>query len=130
MNWLLSRSCQVAPPSLERYSAESFDSMNAYTIFESDGAIATSIRPQGARGSPLAPSANRLQVRPPSVVRYSALPLGASSEAPPERKVQPLRRKSHSPANSTSGAFGSMARLEHPVDRLGPLSTRLQVLPA
>src|SRR5262245_59024868 len=104
--------------------------MSAYTILESDGAITTSTRPQDPRGRPLALCAESgCQVLPPSPVWKSALPLGASPFSPPDRKVQPLRRKSHMPANSASGFFGSMARLEQPVDRLAPLSTSAQVFP-
>ena len=57
------------------------------------------------------------------------LPLGAFGPSPPDRNVQPWRRKSHMPAIRTSGFFGSMVTLEQPVDGLVPLSTSDQVLP-
>src|ERR1043165_8350909 len=59
------------------------------------------------------------------------MPLALLSAAlsPPERNVQPLRRKSHIPASSTSGFLGSIVTPEQPVDRLPPLSTSSQVLP-
>ena len=76
--------------------------------------MTTSIRPQGWGGSPL-PSMV-FQDLPPSAVRRSALPLGAFGPSPPERNVQPLRRKSQVPAKSTSGFCGSIVRLEHPVE--------------
>src|SRR5215470_3015769 len=91
----------------------------------SDGAIATSARPHGGGGSPLTAA----QVLPPSALRNRPLPLWASGPSPPERNVQPLRRKSHSPAKSTSGWRGSSATDAQPVDRFGPLRTRLQLLP-
>ena len=58
-----------------------------------------------------------------------ALALGDSGVSPPERNVQPLRRKSQSPANSTSGFFGSIATVLQPVERFGPVRIRSQVLP-
>src|SRR5215475_5878310 len=97
-------------------------------ILESDGANTVSIRPHGAGGRPLA-VASDAQVLPPSVERNIPLPLGTPGPSPPERNVQPLRRKSHIPAISTSGFLGSIATLEQPVDELGPLSTCVQVLP-
>src|SRR5262245_14445100 len=92
--------------------------------------MATSRRPHGFAGRPLPVSLfSSLQVFPPSALRRRVLPLAASGPSPPERNVQPLRRKSHSPAINTSGSAGSMLRLEQPVDRLVPLRTWVQVLP-
>src|SRR6185295_10931652 len=69
------------------------------------------------------------QVRPASVERNMPLALAAFGPSPPERNVQPWRRKSHIPAISTSGFFGSMVTLEHPVDGFDPLSASAQVFP-
>src|SRR5690606_14875025 len=128
--WLLSRASQVWPPSSERYSAESVDSINAYTIFGSDGAIASAIRPYGFSGRPaLAPGVNSVQCAPPSREWNRPLPDGASADSPPERNSQPLRRKSHKLANSESGCFGSIATEAQPVDRFVPARTSDQCLP-
>src|SRR6266566_3597138 len=116
---------QVLPRSRERQSAEAVDSTNAYTTAELEGAIATSTRPHGFGPNPF----NSVQLWPPSVDLNSALALGASGPFPPERKVQPLRRKSQSPAKTTSGFFGSIATVLQPVERLGPVKIRSQVLP-
>src|SRR6185436_5514591 len=94
------------------------------------GAIATSTRPHGVAGRPLlADAVSAVQVRPPSVERCRPEPLAASGPSPPERNVQPRRRKSHSPAIRTSGFDGSIATLEQPVEPLPPRSTSAQVLP-
>src|SRR3954465_15275798 len=82
-----------------------------------EGAMATSMRPYGLGPMPLDTS---LQVFPPSAVLRSALALVASAPSPPDRNVHPLRRKSHRAAKSTSGFFGPLETLEHPVERLGP----------
>ncbi len=56
-------------------------------------------RPHGLGGSPLAVFSFRsVQVAPPSVVFLRPLPLWALGPSPPDRKVQPWRRKSHKPA--------------------------------
>src|SRR5215469_8486481 len=92
--------------------------------------MTTSTRPHGLAGIPLFVCAvSSLQVLPPSAERKRLLPLFASGPSPPERKVQPARRKSHIPANSASGFVGSIARPEQPVERLEPASTRLQLFP-
>src|SRR4051812_44110142 len=119
MFWLVSRCSQVAPPSDDRNSAEALDSISAYTILLSDGANTVSTRPHGIAGRPLA-VASDAQVLPPSVERNIPLPLAAFGPSPPERNDQPLRRKSHIPAISTSGFFGSMVTLEHPVEGFDP----------
>src|SRR5580704_14963893 len=103
--------------------------MNAYTTFESDGATSTSTRPHGPSGSPFALPSSFTHVAPPSALRKSALALGDSGVGPPERYVQPWRRKSHMPAKRTSGFLGSIVRPEQPVDRLLPRSTSDHVLP-
>src|SRR3954462_5429928 len=77
----------------------------------------TSIRPYGFEPRPFGTS---VHVFPPSALRRKALPLGASAPSPPDRNVPPLRRKSHRAAKSTSGFFGSIETLEHPVERFGP----------
>src|SRR5262245_830021 len=102
----------------------------AYTILGFDGAITTSTRPHGAAGNPgFELGVSGVQVLPPSRVRYSAEPLAARGSSPPDRNVQPLRRKSHRPASSASGLLGSIARLEQPVEAFGPLSSSDHVLP-
>src|ERR687887_2377213 len=95
--------------------------------FGDEGAMTTSTRPHGCGGSPF-PSMV-FQVFPPSAVRKSALPLGASGPSPPERNVQPLRRKSHVPAYSVLGFWGSSEIIEHPVEALAPFSTFTHVVP-
>src|SRR6185437_12358280 len=124
MFWLLSRGDQVLPPSSERYSAESGDSTIAYTTCGSEGAIVTAIRPYGLTGKPLFASwVISVQVLPPSAERNKPLADGALGDGPPERNVQPLRRKSHIDANSTSGFFKSMLSPEQPVERFPPFNT-------
>src|SRR5712691_8567901 len=91
-----------------------------------DGATATSTRPHGLGGSVCVTSVHE---RPPSEVLYNPLPLCASGPSPPERNVQPLRRKSQRPAKSTSGFFESMESPEQPVERLPPLRISDQLLP-
>src|SRR5262245_4109400 len=99
-------------------------------IFASEGAITTSSRPHGLAGKPERAEAVRsVQVFPPSAVRKKPLPLGLSGPSPPERNVHPLRRKSQSPANSTSGFVGSMASPAQPVERFGPLRISFQLFP-
>src|SRR5947199_10202248 len=75
------------------------------------------MRPYGFGPRPFDTS---VHVFPPSALRSKALPLVASAPSPPDRNVHPLRRKSHRAAKSTSGFFGSIETLEHPVERLGP----------
>src|SRR5258708_20701696 len=123
MFWLRSFICQVRPPSSERYNAflGGAASTNAYTTLGFDGATATATRPQGFGGRPAALVAvSSLQVAPPSVVLNKPLPLGASGRSPPERKAQPSRRKSPSPAKSVLGAAGSIDTLQHPVGPFAP----------
>src|SRR5262249_41939959 len=94
------------------------------------GATATATRPQGLGGSPRAlRSSSGVQFAPPSLLLNNPLPLGASGPSPPERKVQPLRRKSHIPANSVWGCCGSMLSIEQPVEALAPASTLVQLFP-
>src|SRR6266481_5531703 len=127
---LRSRSSHVLPPSSERNSALRVDSIIAYTTFGFDGAIVTAMRPHGFAGSPLALfSSNSFQVAPPSVVWKNPLPLAAVAFSPPERKVQPFRRKSHMPAKSAFGSCGFMEIIEQPVERFAPLRILLQLLP-
>src|SRR5712691_1000410 len=93
----------------------------AYTTFGFDGAMVTATRPQGFAGSPLALlSSSSFQVVPPSAVWKKPLPLAAAGLSPPERKVQPFRRKSHMPAKSTFGSCGFMEIIEQPVERFAP----------
>src|SRR5512144_1245824 len=92
--------------------------------------MTVSTRPHGLAGSP-APvfAVSSVQLFPPSSERKRPLPLAASGPSPPERNVHPFRRKSHIPAISTSGFFGSIVTEEHPVERLAPFSTRDQWFP-
>src|SRR2546430_11881304 len=88
------------------------------------------MRPYGfARKPLLACGVISVQRLPPSALRYRPPPENAVGPSPPERNVQPLRRKSHRLANSTSGARGSRAMLPQPVDRLAPFSMSCQVPP-
>src|SRR5437868_7231797 len=97
-------------------------------MFGFDGAIVTAVRPHGFDGSPLFEEIS-CHVAPPSVVLNRPLALGAAGPSPPERKVHPLRRKSHRPAKSTFGFDGSMVMIEQPVEALGFFSTFVHVLP-
>src|SRR5689334_8510616 len=88
------------------------------------------MRPYGLVGKPLLPlSVTSVQLLPPSALRNRPLPLGLVESSPPERNVQPLRRKSHRPANSTCGFCASIDSEAQPVDRFGPLRISDQVLP-
>src|ERR1700760_4529660 len=87
------------------------------------------MRPYGLGGMPCCEGAISLHVRPASMLRYSPLPETAFGPLPPERKVQPWRRKSQRPAIRTSGLEGSIATLPQPVDRLDPFNTSDQDLP-
>src|SRR5713226_3696864 len=92
--------------------------------------MVTATRPQGFAGSPLALfSSSSFQVVPPSAVWKKPLPLGAVAFCPPERKVQPFRRKSHMPAKRTLGSCGFMEIIEQPVERFVPFRILLQLLP-
>src|SRR5690242_3945034 len=95
-----------------------------------EGATATATRPHGLGGNPapLAP-VRSVHVAPPSVVLNRLEALGAVALSPPERNVQPRRRKSHIPAYSVLGCAGSIASSEQPVDRLAPFRTLDHVLP-
>src|SRR4051812_29603213 len=98
--------------------------------FGFDGANAIATRPYGFFGKPLLFSGvSSFQVAPPSVDRKSPLAEGALGPSPPERNVQPLRRKSHILASSTFGLLGSIATVEQPVDRFPPFNTWFQVFP-
>src|SRR6266853_2434773 len=90
----------------------------------------TATRPQGLAGSPLAlfPSSS-FQVDPPSVDWKRPLPLGAVEFSPPERNVQPLRRKSHMPANRVFESCELMEIIEQPVEALPPFRILFQVFP-
>src|ERR1700746_3669772 len=92
--------------------------------------MVTAMRPQGLAGSPLALlSSNSFHVAPPSVLWKKLLPLGAVAFSPPERNVQPLRRKSHMPANIVFGSCGFMEIIEQPVERFAPFRILFQLLP-
>src|SRR4029077_5233384 len=92
--------------------------------------MVTAMRPQGFAGSPLALlSSNSFQLAPPSAVWKKLLPLGAVAFSPPERKVQPFRRKSHMPAKRTLGSWELMEIIEQPVERFAPLTILFPLLP-
>src|SRR6266705_6384953 len=132
MFWLRSSICHVLPPFSERYSAfcGGTASMKAYTMSGLDGATLTATRPHGLGGSPDAlADVSSVQVAPPSVLLNRPEALGAVALSPPERNVQPRRRKSHIPAYSVLGRDGSIASIEQPVEALPPFSTCAQVLP-
>ena len=64
-----------------------------------DGATVTATRPHGFGGSPAAlVDVSSVHVAPPSVLLKRPEALGAVALSPPERNVQPRRRKSHIPA--------------------------------
>src|SRR6185436_2338178 len=95
-----------------------------------EGATVTATRPHGLDGSPGAVFSSRLlQFAPPSVVLKSPLPLVTFGPSPPERNVQPLRRKSHIPAKSVLGFCLSIEIIELPVDLLAPLRIFVQTVP-
>src|SRR5258708_4078573 len=99
-------------------------------MLEFDGATVTAIRPYVFFGRPAAVLSSRdCQVVPPSVDLKGPLPLGAVGLSPPERKVQPLRRKSHMPANKMFGSLGFIEIIEQPVERFTPLRILFQFLP-
>src|SRR5260370_42662663 len=106
------------------------DIITTETTVGFDGTILTAIRPHGFAGSPLALfSSSSFQVLPPSAVWKKALPLAALESSPPERNVQPFRRKSHIPANKTFESCELMEIIEQPVETFAPLSILFQVLP-
>src|SRR6267143_2029089 len=97
--------------------------MNAYTTLGLDGAAVTATRPHGFAGRPWAVDSLRsLHVVPPSVLLNNPLALAAVSPSPPDRNVQPLRRKSHIPAYTVFGFFESIDIIEQPVDGLDPFN--------
>jgi len=63
------------------------------------------------------------------VLLNSPLALGAVSPSPPERNVHPLRRKSHIPAYTVFGFFGSIDIIEQPVDGFDPFRIFVHVCP-
>src|ERR1700754_4033723 len=87
------------------------------------------MRPYGFDGKPFDLSVTSVQVLPPSALRNSALALGFVESSPPERNVQPLRRKSHNAEKRTCGFCGSIDSDAQPVDRFGPFKISAQVLP-
>src|SRR5215813_3980299 len=92
--------------------------------------MVTAIRPQGFAGSPFAVfSSSSCQVAPPSAVLNRPLPLSAVGLSPPERKVQPLRRKSHMLAKSVFESPELMDIIPQPVERFVPFRILFQVLP-
>src|ERR1019366_4962572 len=96
----------------------------AYTICVLEGATASAMRPYGFAGRPLLfASVSSVQCSPPSVDLNRPLP------SPPERNVQPWRRKSHIDANSVFGSSGLMLSMPQPVDPFLPASTFVQDLP-
>src|SRR5439155_13761967 len=104
--------------------------MNAYTTFGFDGATLTAMRPHGFDGRPWALlSSSSVHDAPPSVLLNRPLPLVAAGPSPPERNVQPLRRKSHMPAKIVFGLWGSSEIIEQPVERFAPFSTLAHVFP-
>src|SRR5690242_14263258 len=130
MLWLRSSIFHVLPASSLRYSALSGGtaSTNAYTTSGFEGATVTATRPHGFGGRPVL-ALRSVQVAPPSVVLNNAEADGAVGPSPPERNVQPLRRKSHIPAYSVPGWAESIDSSEQPVERFAPLRIWVQVLP-
>src|SRR5436305_742428 len=90
----------------------------------------TATRPQGLAGRPFAFfSSSSFQVDPPSEDWKRLLPLGAVELSPPERNVQPLRRKSHIPAYIVFESCELIEIIEQPVEALLPFRALFQVLP-
>src|SRR3954469_14314143 len=99
-------------------------------MFVFDGAIETATRPNGFLGNPLfAVSETSVHDLPPSAERNNPLADGAVGDSPPERNVQPLRRKSQSDANTTLESFGSSVTDAQPVERFAPFNTWFQCAP-
>src|ERR1700674_85521 len=95
-----------------------------------DGAMVTAMRPHGFAGRPLALfSSSSFQLAPPSAVWKKPLPLAAVEFSPPDRNVQPFRRKSHIAAKRTLLSCELMEIIEQPVERFAPFRILLQVLP-
>src|SRR5215510_10669421 len=121
MNWLASRRFQFCPPSSERKSALFFDSIIAYTTCGFDGATARAILPYGFSGRPLLLlCVSSVQCSPLSVDLKRPLP------GPPERKVQPCRRKSHMAAYMVFPSAALIDIIAHPLEPLAPASTLRQ----
>src|SRR4051812_11402030 len=97
-------------------------------MFEFDGATVTATRPHGFEGRPVEVEMS-FHVAPPSVDLNNALALGAVGPLPPERNVQPWRRKSHIPAYSVFGFCRSSDSIEQPVDGFSAGSTFFHDLP-
>src|SRR5258708_7701303 len=90
----------------------------------------TATRPQGLAGSPFALfSSSSFQVDPASVDWKRPLPPGAVEFSPPDRKVQPLRRKSHMPANRVFESWELIEIIEQPVEAFVPFRILFQLLP-
>src|SRR5436190_7811196 len=88
------------------------------------------MRPHGFGGRPFAFAGSRLANDfAPSCDSNRPEPDTASGPSPPERNVQPLRRKSHSDTNRWPASDGSMLTSAQPVDAFGPLSASVHVLP-
>src|SRR5579864_9644071 len=88
------------------------------------------MRPHGFGGRPFALFSSRsVQLAPLSALIKRPLPLAAVAFSPPERNVQPLRRKSHIPANRIFESCGSMEIMEQPVERFAPFRILFQDLP-
>src|SRR5712692_3423 len=92
--------------------------------------MVTAMRPHGFAGSPAALfSSSSRQVAPPSAVWKNPLPLGAVGFSPPERNVQPFRRKSHKEANKTFESCGFIDIIAQPVEWFVPFKILFQLLP-
>src|ERR1041384_4575840 len=108
-----------------------------FGVDDGDGATAIAVRPQGFGGNvfaggapePAARVANSVNDLPPSFDMNMPLPDVAVGPSPPERNVQPLRRKSHRPAYTTSGDFGSSATVLQPVEAFVPARIFVNVAP-
>src|SRR5215469_560939 len=95
-----------------------------------EGAMVTATRPHGFEGRPLALFSSRsVQFAPPSVLTKRPLPLGDAGVSPPERNVQPLRRKSHMPAKIVLESRELIDIIEQPVEAFAPLRILFQVIP-
>src|SRR6266487_288330 len=83
------------------------------------------MRPYGFFGKPLfASGVISVHVSPPSVERNRPLAEGAVGLSPPERYSQPLRRKSHMAANTTSRFAGISRPVKTAIRRITPKRAR------
>src|SRR2546430_13420110 len=72
-------------------------------------------RPPRSTPFPTRRSSDLLQLRPPFSVRNRAEPDNACGPSPPERKLHPLRRKSHNPDRKSTRLNSSHSQISYAV---------------